>query len=46
MLRRVANVRTNVLQELSASITTHFCHPDDGGTKFLWNVGSYKSHMT
>jgi hypothetical protein len=19
-------------------------HPDDGGGKFLWNVGSYKSH--
>jgi hypothetical protein len=19
-------------------------HPDDGGAKFLWNVGSYKSH--
>jgi hypothetical protein len=21
-----------------------YCHPDDGGTKFLQNVGSYKSH--
>jgi hypothetical protein len=23
---------------------TDSCHPDDGGTKFLRNVGSYKSH--
>jgi hypothetical protein len=21
------------------------CHPDEGGAKFLRNVGSYKSHM-
>jgi hypothetical protein len=21
-----------------------FCHPDEGGSKFLRNVGSYKSH--
>jgi hypothetical protein len=21
------------------------CHPDEGGAKFLQNVGSYKSHM-
>jgi hypothetical protein len=21
------------------------CHPDDGGSKFLRNVGSYMSHM-
>jgi hypothetical protein len=20
-------------------------HPEDGGGKFLWNVGSYKNHM-
>jgi hypothetical protein len=24
---------------------TDYCHPDDEGTKFLRNVGSYKSHM-
>jgi hypothetical protein len=23
---------------------TDSCHPDEGGTKFLRNVGSYKSH--
>jgi hypothetical protein len=23
---------------------TDFCHPDEGGTRFLRNVGSYKSH--
>jgi hypothetical protein len=23
---------------------TYSCHPDDGGAKFLRNVGSYKSH--
>jgi hypothetical protein len=71
MLRRVALVRTDVSEELSASIIrvkrigelgttlgvtsnrrtlrrhTLFAdsfHPDDGGAKFLRNVGSYKSH--
>jgi hypothetical protein len=24
---------------------TDSCHPDEGGAKFLQNVGSYKSHM-
>jgi hypothetical protein len=23
---------------------TEYCHPNEGGTKFLRNVGSYKSH--
>jgi hypothetical protein len=57
MLRRVALVRTDVSEELSASIIrvirigelgttfTDSCHPDDGSAKFLRNVGSYKSHM-
>jgi hypothetical protein len=55
MLRRVALVRTDVSEELSASIirvtrigelgtTFDSCHPDDGGPKFLRNVGYYKSH--
>jgi hypothetical protein len=56
MLHRVALVRTDVSEELSASIfsvtwigelgTTlaDSYHPDDGGTKFFRNVGSYKSH--
>jgi hypothetical protein len=87
MLRCVALVRTDVSEELSASIIratrigdlgtlvvnasyarckemlgissqhasvasynyrssqfTDSCHPDEGGAKFLRNVGSYKSH--
>jgi hypothetical protein len=68
MLRRVALVRTDVSEELSAfiirvtrigelgtlavtsnrrTLRRHFtdsCHSDDGGAKFLRNVGSYKSH--
>jgi hypothetical protein len=76
MLGRVVLVRTDVSQELSASIirvtrigelgtlagfvilcsvhrllvaanvvpSSYSCHPDDGGTRFLRNVGSYKSH--
>jgi hypothetical protein len=56
MLRRVVLVRTGVSEELSSSIirvtrigelgrTLASCHPDDGGAKFLRNVGFYKSHM-
>jgi hypothetical protein len=57
MLRRVALVRTDVSVELSTSIIrvtrigelgkmlADSRHPDDGGAKFLRNVGSYKSHM-
>jgi hypothetical protein len=68
MLRRVALVRTDVSEELSASfirvtrigelgtlvVTSNrrtkccsyladSCHRDEGGAKFLRNVGSYKS---
>jgi hypothetical protein len=39
MLRRVAFLRTDVSEDRSASITDS-CHPDDGGAKFLRNVGS------
>jgi hypothetical protein len=69
MLRRVALVRTDVSEELSASFirvtrigelgttlavtskqrtlrrNTKACHPDEGGAKFLWIVGSYNRHM-
>jgi hypothetical protein len=67
MLHRVALLRTDVSEELSASfikvtrigelgtklaVTSNrhlalflvSCHPDEGGAKFLQNVGSYKSH--
>jgi hypothetical protein len=80
MLLRVALVRTDVSEELSASFIrvtrigelgtaqaatsnrrtlrintkwyffavcvgcTDSCHPDEGGARFLRNVGSYKSH--
>jgi hypothetical protein len=46
MLRRVAVVRTDVSEERSACIikVTRIGHPDDGGTKFLRNVGFYKNH--
>jgi hypothetical protein len=27
-----------------AATRTDFCHPDEGGARFLRNVGSYKSH--
>jgi hypothetical protein len=56
VLRRVALVRTDDSEELSASIirvtrigelgTTlaDSCHPDYGGCRVLRNIGSYKSH--
>jgi hypothetical protein len=49
LLRRVALVITDVSEEPGASFIrvtkiTDFCHPDEGGARFLRNVGSYKSH--
>jgi hypothetical protein len=51
MLWHVALVRTDVSEEPIASIirvtrigVTDSCHHDDGGSKSLRNVGSYKSH--
>jgi hypothetical protein len=38
-----SNRRT--LQRNTKLLLVHrFCHPDDGGAKFLRNVGSYKNH--
>jgi hypothetical protein len=31
-------------QRTSVASCTDFCHPDEGGARFLRNVGSYKSH--
>jgi hypothetical protein len=28
---------------ITPAVTTDSCHPDEGGLKFLRNVGSYKS---
>jgi hypothetical protein len=53
MLRRMALVRilgissqrTSVVScSLCCSQFTDSCHPDEGGARFLLNVGSYKSH--
>jgi hypothetical protein len=50
MLRRVALVRTDVSEDLNATfiratrIGELSCHTNEGGTEFLRNVGSYKSH--
>jgi hypothetical protein len=46
MSRRVALVRIDVSEELSASFTrvTRIGEPDEGGAKFLRNVDFYKSH--
>jgi hypothetical protein len=56
MLRRVALVRTDVSEEPGASFITvtrigelgiiqaATSNPDEGGARFLRNVGSYKSH--
>jgi hypothetical protein len=56
MLRRVALVRAEVSEEFSVSVIrvtiigergkalAVTCHPDNGGAKFLRNVGFYKSH--
>jgi hypothetical protein len=43
MCRRVALLRTDILEERIASIL-HSLHPDDGGDKILRNAGSNKSH--
>jgi hypothetical protein len=55
MLHRVALITTDISEEFSASFirvtriselgTTMSSHPDEGGVKFLRNVGSYKSNM-
>jgi hypothetical protein len=45
MLRRVALVRTDVSEEISASfIIVTRIDPDEGDAKFLRNVISFKGH--
>jgi hypothetical protein len=31
-------------KEKVAWVVTDYCYPDEGGARFLRNVGSYKSH--
>jgi hypothetical protein len=38
---RIGELRTSAV---TSNQFTDSCHPDDGGAKFLGNVGSYKSH--
>jgi hypothetical protein len=44
MLRRVALVKTDVSEELSATIIRVTRIPYDGSATFLRNVGFYKIH--
>jgi hypothetical protein len=48
LLRRAALVRTDVSEVASCSLCctsfADFCPPDEGGARYLRNVGSYKSH--
>jgi hypothetical protein len=44
MLHRVALARTNVSEEPGASFIRVTKIGDEGGARFLRNVGSYKSH--
>jgi hypothetical protein len=41
-------IRVTRIFELGITLTVtsnpNSCHPDDGGAKFLLNIGSYKSH--
>jgi hypothetical protein len=46
MLRRNTSVRRLLVTAIVVSSSPMFCHPDEGGAKFLRNVGSYKSHKT
>jgi hypothetical protein len=38
--------RNTSVHRLHCSYFTDSCYSDEGGTMFLQNVGSYKSHMT
>jgi hypothetical protein len=37
-------LRRNNFLQLVLFLVDRFCHPDEGGARFLRNVGSYKSH--
>jgi hypothetical protein len=43
--RRISSQRASVASySCRCSYFTDSCHPDEGGAKFLKNVGSHKSH--
>jgi hypothetical protein len=44
LLRRVAFVRTDVSEEPGASFIRVTIIGDEGGARFILNVGTYKSH--
>jgi hypothetical protein len=46
MLRRntTLGIASQHASVASYSYFTDSCHPDEGGAKFLWNIGSYKNH--
>jgi hypothetical protein len=45
-LGTISSQRASVAScSLCCSQFTDSCHPDEGGARFLRNVGSYKSHM-
>jgi hypothetical protein len=37
-------IRVTKIGELGTTQAADFCHTDEGGARFLRNVGSYKSH--
>jgi hypothetical protein len=39
-------IRVTRIGELGTTLAVTICHPDEGGTKFLQYIGSYKSHTT
>jgi hypothetical protein len=44
-LATTSNRVRRLLVAASVFLFTDSCHPDEGGARFLRNVGSYKSHM-
>jgi hypothetical protein len=43
-VKRIGNLRTLAVTGNGRTLRRNSCQPDDGGTMFLRNVDSYKSH--
>jgi hypothetical protein len=41
---RIGELETTLAVPSNRRTLRHSCHPDEGGAKFLRNVGPYKSH--